>query len=494
MKTKVTTKTTEAQPVACCFYRISTDKQDTERQYNDVRNHCKAYSIKIVYEKEEVMSGAAKLEDRKDLQEFLKYVDDNKPQYVVVSELSRLARSQDAVDIIKKWTAQGICFISHKEGIRTLNDKGETTPTTTLLLQIMSAINEFELTTIQYRVKSGLHKTVNKGTWSGGNAPYGYDIQDQKLVFNSEATTVKKMFEWYSQGWGTHKIASYLNINKIFTKNGKNWVDTKVYKILSNSIYIGKRMWNGEPIEQPELKIVDDAVFASVQDRLVKNANVAPINKHHKYDYLLAGKITCACGKGWVGQGRHNIYLCKSKKYSGGCNTKPLKITWLDEQVKQKLMVNSGKLLFDNSGIVNKTKEMQDEVLLLQEKVDAEKKNQNYLINQISRIGQQTFEKKFDASTTFVKQLQEQIDNLHIKLNNAKIYMQTPPAIAIIKPEFEDEIMNSGKKVYTSNIFQKVIIDKELVQKVIDTIHVNNEQITVSLINGNTFNINRKKT
>lgn len=80
-------------------------------------------------------------------------------------------------------TDQGICFVSLKEGIRTLDKDGKRNPMTDLLLGILTAINVFELETIRYRVKSGLNKTVNKGTWSGGNAPFGYDIQDQKVSY-----------------------------------------------------------------------------------------------------------------------------------------------------------------------------------------------------------------------------------------------------------------------------------------------------------------------
>jgi hypothetical protein len=65
------------------------------------------------------------------------------------------------------------------------------------------------------------------------------------------------------------------------------------------------------------------------------------------------------------------------------------------------------------------------------------------------------------------------------------------PAIGIIKPEYEDEIINSDKKIYTTDIFQKVIIDKKLVQKVVEKITIDNEQVEVTLINGNMFLIKR---
>ena len=149
------------------FYRVSTDKQNNDRQIEDVRKYCKAFDFDLQKEFQETISGAAKLQERKELQALLKYVEENKPNYIVCSELSRLARSQDAVSIIKSWTDKGICFISLKENIKTLDVNGNKNPMTDLLLGILTAINVFELETIKFRVKSGLRKTANKGTWIG---------------------------------------------------------------------------------------------------------------------------------------------------------------------------------------------------------------------------------------------------------------------------------------------------------------------------------------
>ncbi len=487
-----TSQVSENQAVA--FYRVSTQKQDNDRQFADVRQYCKAYGFNLVQEFQETISGAAKLADRKELQVLLNYVDANKPQYIICSELSRLARSQDAVTIIKGWTDKGICFISLKENIRTLNADGSVNPVTNLLLGILSAINAFELDTITYRVKSGLRKTVNRGTWIGGSVPYGFDVVDTKLVINPvEAENIRFMFQKYSEGWGSMKLAVWLNKQGFTSKQGKMWRDTTIYKILANSIYNGRRTWNGEEMETPETKIIEDYVFAAVQERLATKGNSTEINKHNKYGYLLAGKIICACGQHFKGRYRDNLYMCKSKKYGKGCNIKSIKIDFLDEELKKKLMVNGSKLLNDNSGIINQAKEMQNEVILLQEQIDAEKQTQNYLINNIAKIGQLKFDQKFDASTDLVKQLQEKMNEINIKLSHIKTKIMIPPAVAIIDPSKFEEVLNPNNKVFDSSIFSKVIIDKELVQKVIERIDIDNDKVDVLLINGNTFTIYRPK-
>lgn len=475
MKTKTIN---EKQPEAVAFYRISTDRQQTDRQVSDVQKYCKAFGYKIKKEYREIISGASNLNERTELRALIKYVEDNKPAFVICSELSRLARSQDAVTIIKDWTDKGICFISLKENIRTLDSDGNKSPMTDLLLNIMTAINIFELETIKYRVKSGLRKTINTGVWSGGHAPFGYSIIDKKLVINDEAEHVKFMFEKYSEGYGTIRITTYLNRNNIKTKTNINWTDTKVYKILSNPIYNGKRRWKAEIIDAPELKIIDDSIYTSVRNRLENRLNHTTINKQSKYDYLLTGKIKCACGKHFVGQGRKNIYMCKSKKYGKGCNIKSVRIDFIDEEIRYHLKQHS-KLLWDNSGLNDKIKEMKDEVLELQTKINDEKKYQNYLINNLPKIGQQAFDKKWDASTELVTRLQKQLDGINIKLSRSKNIV-----------ERNDDEIRSGE--FTgSDILRRMDVTNDIIRKVIDRIDIDNDNIQVNLINEKSFVIDR---
>ena len=105
-------QTTDNQLTAVAFYRVSTDKQTNDRQFSDVLRHCNAYGLTLLKEFQETISGASKLSQRKELCQMLEYVDANRPKYVICSELSRLARSQDAISIIKDWTSK-VSALSH---------------------------------------------------------------------------------------------------------------------------------------------------------------------------------------------------------------------------------------------------------------------------------------------------------------------------------------------------------------------------------------------
>lgn len=483
MKAPITTKSpVNHTHTACAFYRVSLQNMETDRQKEDVQRYCNAFGWNIIQEFEEKVSGKAELKDRKELQSFMKYVEIHKPDYCIVSELSRIGRSNLTLLIIEQLTKMKICFVSLKENLKTLNDDKTINPSTQLLIDILNGINKFELETIKYRVKSGLHKTISSGTWSGGNAPYGYDIigkgSSARLTTNDDSITVQDIFNWYAQGWGTHKIASNLNGNGILTKTGVQWKDTSINKILNNSIYCGKRKWLKEFIEMPELQIISEGLFLTVKERLKKNLNASDLNKHNVYQYILQGKITCACKRHFVGQGRHNIYMCASKKYKGGCNTKSIKIDFLENEIKKHLIENQIELLRDNAKLLSKTSELKAELQLLQQQFETEKRTQASLLKNISTIGDGVFQTQYSKSTDFQKQLENKIEEIQKKLQQTK--------------EAEMIFANTVQKVVNGKLVQiGMNIDSDVLKKVIDTISIDNEKVVVTLSNSNTFTINR---
>ena len=287
---------------------------------------------------------------------------------------------------------------------------------TDLLLSIMTALNVFELETIKYRVRSGLSKAIYEDKNWSGSVPYGYRSVAKKLVVcDDEAENVRMMFQKYAEGWGTLKIATHLNRQDIQTTLGKFWRDQKIYKILSNPVYVGRRRWNDELLEQAELRIIDEQTFTAVADRLKNNGNTSDLNKKNVHNYLLTGKIVCECGQHFVGQ-KNEKYICKSNKYAGGCKIKQVNKDWIESQVKQELFINYGSLLDDNKKIIDNTASLEAELSEIAVKIAKERKHQDYLINSISRIGELKFNEKFDASQTYLKALESRTDEINKKL------------------------------------------------------------------------------
>lgn len=433
------TQTTESQvnKTAVAFYRVSTDRQQNDRQIEDVQRYCKAYGYQLIKEFQEIISGASKLSDRKELKEMLKYVDENQPDFVICSELSRLARSQDSLQIIENWTRQGVTFISLKEGIRTLDENKKTNPMTQLLLGILQAINIFELETIKYRTVSGLNKSAAGGTWIGGTVPYGYNLIEKRLVINEdEAQTVNEIFQYYLKGWGSNKIASHLNRSGKTTKEGKIWREQTIHKMLTNTLFAGRRLYKGEEMQTPETRIIDDLTFVPVQEKIKNKKSQPKLDKHQQHEYLLQGKIKCSCGSTFSGRHRDNAYFCKSQKFASGCGVRSVKMSWVDEQVKQKLFINYSSLLGDKKQIIDNTLSLKAELSDVTDKIAKEKTHQNYLINSIARIGEQKFNEKFDASQEYLKTLEAREDEINIKLRASQQFrnLMAPKGFKVTNP------------------------------------------------------------
>ena len=73
--------------------RVSTDKQDYERQLVELREYCSRAGWQIVHEFAAKVSGAKQNEERSEITELVNYVESNHIKRVVCLEVSRLGRN-----------------------------------------------------------------------------------------------------------------------------------------------------------------------------------------------------------------------------------------------------------------------------------------------------------------------------------------------------------------------------------------------------------------
>lgn len=104
---------------------------------------------------------------------------------------------------------------------------------------------------------------------------YGYDRDKNKnLVINEqEAETVRRIFEWYEQGWSIVRIKRELEASRIPSPRGKRrWAFSTIREILSNEKYAGASVY-GKTVasEYPATKRVRNEA-----DKAVKSENHHP--------------------------------------------------------------------------------------------------------------------------------------------------------------------------------------------------------------------------
>lgn len=130
-------------------------------------------------------------------------------------------------------------------------------------------------------------------------APYGYTRNKETghlEVEPIEAQVVKEIFDLCKNGYSTRGIATKLKDDNTYLKQGK-WRSERVYKILTNSIYIGIFEY-GKYKRKPQDILRVENYCEPIIDKETWNAtrNVLVKNKHSNYGeyiHLFSGLVKC---------------------------------------------------------------------------------------------------------------------------------------------------------------------------------------------------------
>ena len=207
-------------------------------------------------------------------------------------------------------------------------------------------------------------------------APYGY-IRNKETghleVEPIEAEVVKEIFELCKQGNSTRGIATIMKDNNAYLKQGK-WKSDRVYKILSNSIYIGVFEY-GKYKRKPQdilrvenycKPIIDEVTWNATRNVLVKNKH----SNYGEYIHLFSGLVKCPiCGEIMSSSesfkypnGKQKVYYhlrCKNHNCSGfGLHYNTEKIeTKLKIEPKDEAIKGLNENLSAKENIITKLKE-----------------------------------------------------------------------------------------------------------------------------------------
>lgn len=346
---------------AALYARVSTATgiQDFERQVTEllpvIKSH--GYSDDQIISFKEMVSGFKSGEERVELQKMLETIDANPQEEwcVYVTEISRLGRKPEATrEIIDMLTQKSIPVFVNSLKQFTLVD-GRRNSIMNIILQVLIEYASMEAETTKQRSKSGLRHRAQQGFYHGGVfLPYGYMRQEKRLVVNEpEAEIVRMIYKLYLQGQGSKIISHHLNDLKVTTRyqsalpggeinygafkkpvDSIRWSDKQVLDILTNSIYIGKRKFDGGIVDCPT--IIDEETFYRAQE--IRESKTTR-NNITTYTYLLKGKIKCGkCGSNYYGRVNLNkgekSYKCASTLYKGNsCGNQGVNIDVLESLV-----------------------------------------------------------------------------------------------------------------------------------------------------------------
>ena len=177
--------------------RVSTDKQDYQRQIVELTDYCSKVGWEIVKVFANKISGAKKTEERPEILEMLSYVKEHDIKRVCCLEVSRLGRNTlEALKVIQMLNDNNVSLFIKNYNLETLNPDGTPNPVASLITTILLEVASMERRTILERVNSGRNQYIAKcrkeGIKMGRPSEYKKSEDAYKEQYQKELTLLRK--------------------------------------------------------------------------------------------------------------------------------------------------------------------------------------------------------------------------------------------------------------------------------------------------------------
>lgn len=479
--------------------KSSEDEKQTsiETQYDECINFIDNYDFLELTEKfqEDNVSGMF-TDIRTEFNRMLDKVDNGEIDVIVVMKLDRFSRSiEDASRSIKR-IQQANCILIAGD-INCMPN----TPSDGLFFNLMTALNQYYAQRSASDIMASECNNAKKGL-ATGLVPYGYKIvrpekKDPPQIFinESEAPAVRLIFKMIAQGNSYNQVIDELDSQAYRTRKGEKFCKSTLNSMLKNEKYCGNIIYNrigGKRkkhrvlIEQfDEIRnegaippIIDKELFDKVQDILTQKSVCRP--KRNISTYILTGVLCCKnCGKPMSGsltgskRIRNYICPCHTKKGIEHCDTKDINADKLERAIKLTLtdLINA---------YIAKTNIPLKDIKGIYENYTKDKTNYERKITDFDN----TIKKLvlLSASTTdnvLIEEYQKQVK----ECNTERQRLQAKKTAKEKAINQLSAILCGKNKIHTTiptnKIFNNVNISRQLVQLLIDKIHIDNNEIKI---------------
>ena len=169
---------------AVIYSRVSSigNRQDNERQTNELTEYAARMGYNLVGVYEEKISGFSKKnEERPMLTQMLKDIDRGRIDKVLTWELSRIARNViQGLTFIEELNSRKTALYIKNYNLETLYEDKSINPLTMFMIQILASVSSMEILTTRSRFQSGYRNFINNGG-KVGRKP-GHTISDEDLL------------------------------------------------------------------------------------------------------------------------------------------------------------------------------------------------------------------------------------------------------------------------------------------------------------------------
>jgi DNA invertase Pin-like site-specific DNA recombinase len=159
---------TKAGVPVVILVRVSTVKQETERQISELQAYADNKEYQVVEICRETISGRAADDDRHVLRHVEELARQGKIRKVLVHEISRLARKNSVAHrFVETLEECGVSLYWHAQGIETLLPNGKRNPAAGIMLALLAEMARSEVEVLRERINSGLREARRKGVMLG---------------------------------------------------------------------------------------------------------------------------------------------------------------------------------------------------------------------------------------------------------------------------------------------------------------------------------------
>lgn len=286
---------------------------------------------------DEAMTGTK--DNRENFQKMLTECRAGNLDLIITKSISRFARNTvTLLETVRELKSLGVDVLFEEQNIHSISPDGE------FMLTILASYAQEESYSASENQKWRIRKDFQEGK-IGSVRMLGYiRTPDGSLaIVESEAETVRLIFNSYLSGMGKLAIANMLNESGLFTINGCEWTAEDIRRILQNEKYAGnmalqktfrenhltkRKVTNTGQlpkyfVEDSHPAIIEKYVFDAVQKRLQKQKEQFSSIKPTTAVYPFTGKIQCqCCGKNYRRKTTATgvVWICatyntKGKKY-----------------------------------------------------------------------------------------------------------------------------------------------------------------------------------
>ena len=164
---------------AVIYSRVSGNRQDFERQVKDLEKYAKVHEYEILEVFADKVTGSTKAQERKAAKAFFEYIESNKVDIVLVSEISRIGRTaidvQNNIDTIVNQL--GINMYIDQQGLTAYEKSGKPSTIFKMITDVLANVAQMEKEQLVFRIKSGLENAKRKGIKLGRKKGATKDVE-----------------------------------------------------------------------------------------------------------------------------------------------------------------------------------------------------------------------------------------------------------------------------------------------------------------------------